>query len=86
VEIDMYERFYSSLTVRLCGVRGTAPTKEFQLELAKEALSNPAFRGVTIGDIAQWVGYSSRSTFTRAFGQRYGRPPRDFRPTTAKRR
>ncbi len=85
----MYERYYSNLTVRLSGGYGTAPAaslKDFQLELAKRALSDPAFRGVTIGDIAQWVGYSSHSTFTRAFGQRYGRPPREFRPTAAKRR
>jgi AraC-like DNA-binding protein len=54
---------------------------ELRLKAAKKALDDPSFNG-TIGGLAQSLGYRNHETFTRAFGDAYGRPPSKREPRT----
>ncbi|MGO4649491.1 AraC family transcriptional regulator [Nocardia sp. 2YAB30] len=59
---------------------GTTPRKlikEERLNLAKERLSNPAYRGHTITHLAYQLGFSSVSAFSNAFREQFGHRPSD---------
>jgi AraC-like DNA-binding protein len=61
---------------------GTSPFRliqEQRLERAAHLLTDPRHAGRTITDIAFAVGFKDASHFTRAFKNRYGVGPRDYR-------
>jgi AraC-like DNA-binding protein len=61
---------------------GTTPSeliREERLRLARERLTNPVYRDLTIGSLAGLCGFSSNRAFSTAFRQRYGMTPREFR-------
>jgi AraC family transcriptional activator of tynA and feaB len=52
---------------------------EARLRRARQNLSSPAHAGHSITEIAFSLGFSSSAHFSRAFRERFGMPPRDFR-------
>jgi AraC-like DNA-binding protein len=61
---------------------GTSPFRliqEQRLERAAQLLTDPRHAGRAITDIAFGVGFKDASHFTRAFKNRYGIGPRDYR-------
>lgn len=61
---------------------GTTPReliREERLRLARDRLRSPAYRHLTITDLAHASGFSSASAFSTAFRQRFGVPPREMR-------
>lgn len=61
---------------------GTTPReliREERLRLARERLRSPAYRHMTIADLAYASGFSSASAFSTAFRQRFEVSPREIR-------
>ncbi len=61
---------------------GTTPReliKEERLRVVRERLQNPAYRHLTITDLAYDSGFSSVSALSSAFRQRFGVSPREIR-------
>jgi AraC-like DNA-binding protein len=61
---------------------GTTPRdliREERLQLVRQRLHDPAYRHMSITDLAYASGFSSISTFNPAFRQRFGGSPRDVR-------
>jgi AraC-like DNA-binding protein len=52
-----------------------------RLQAARRLLETPGFAGLSVTEIAYRVGFKHPSDFSRAFKQRYGNSPRDFRPS-----
>jgi AraC-like DNA-binding protein len=66
----------------LCQREGTSPFRliqEQRLQRAAQLLTDPRHAGRAITDIAFGVGFKDASHFTRAFKNRYGIGPRDYR-------
>lgn len=53
--------------------------KEERLQVAYSRLRNPAYRDLSISDIAMSLGFSSASAFSTAFRHRFDATPRDIR-------
>ncbi|MQA08237.1 MAG: helix-turn-helix domain-containing protein [Pseudonocardiaceae bacterium] len=61
---------------------GTSPRElimEERLKAARERLRNPAYRNLTIGELAAQLGFSTAGNFSTAFRRRFGVRPRDLR-------
>jgi AraC-like DNA-binding protein len=55
-------------------------THEFIQNMRLEAAREMLPRQLSIGEIAQAVGFKSRSHFARVFRQKFGHPPSSFKP------
>ncbi|MFG2005553.1 AraC family transcriptional regulator [Spirillospora sp. NPDC048911] len=65
---------------------GTTPReliREERLRLVRERLQNPAYRHMTITELAHASGFSSVSALSGGFRQRYGVSPREMRYETS---
>ncbi len=51
----------------------------FREERLRQAHELVCRSGIALSGIAEALGYASQATFTRAFGERYGLPPREMR-------
>ncbi|WP_460856074.1 AraC family transcriptional regulator [Nocardiopsis coralliicola] len=61
---------------------GTTPRqliKETRLAQARELLTDPRAASIPVSEVARRTGFTSASTFSVAFRERYGRPPRMLR-------
>lgn len=70
----------SSFSARFLECTGDPPlryVKNWRLALAKDLLGRAGSR---VGEVAREVGYDSEAAFSRAYKQRFGRPPSDERP------
>ena len=76
-EMESYNvTYYNDWFKQQTGISPGLYLRRVRIEKAKELLRNSAF-GVT--DVAVTVGYSSNSTFTRAFRSITGMTPKDYR-------
>ncbi|WP_063763524.1 helix-turn-helix domain-containing protein [Streptomyces sp. NRRL S-646] len=62
---------------------GVTPARHIldqRLSRAREQLGDPAFRHLTVAEIAHHWGFASQAHFTRVFGSRFGHTPGEIRP------
>ena len=52
---------------------------KYRIDAAKEMLTNPQMGNIVIEDIAERVGYNSKSAFNNAFKKLTGMTPSEFR-------
>jgi AraC-like DNA-binding protein len=72
---------------RLFQAQGTSLMRyvwQLRLERAAQLLGNPGTHGEAIHDIAGRCGFATAAHFSRAFKQRYGASPSDFRETATR--
>ncbi|MBF6350170.1 helix-turn-helix domain-containing protein [Nocardia flavorosea] len=67
------------LSMQRAGTTARDLIREERLSLAHERLTGPAFRGTSITDVAHQCGFTSATTFSTAFRQRFGITPRELR-------
>ncbi|WP_433334907.1 cupin domain-containing protein [Spirillospora sp. CA-294931] len=67
------------LALQHAGTTPRALIREERLRLARDRLRSPAYRHLTITDLAHASGFSSASAFSTAFRRRFGASPREMR-------
>jgi len=80
--VGLSRRRLDEIFVKSFGRPVTAYIWERRLERAKHMLDDGCYRGQTITEIAFSVGFENTSHFSRAFKNRYGTSPSDWRSQT----
>lgn len=76
--VDMSPRYVQSL-FQLRGMTVSGWIRQRRLEVARQALADPAWAGADIAQVAASHGFSDHSHFTRAFRTAYGETPSQWR-------
>ncbi|ASC64500.1 AraC family transcriptional regulator [Achromobacter denitrificans] len=69
---------------KMRGLQYTSYVRERRLQLAREALEDPARANVEVKEIAASCGFQHASHFIRRFHERFGMPPALYRKTTSR--
>ncbi|SFB49813.1 AraC-type DNA-binding protein [Amycolatopsis marina] len=67
------------LALQRAGTTARELVREERLSLAHDCLANPAYRNISITELAHRCGFVSAGTFSTAFRQRFGMTPRELR-------
>ncbi|GGD65749.1 AraC family transcriptional regulator [Microbacterium murale] len=76
--VDMSPRYVQSL-FQLRGMTVSGWIRQRRLEVARQALADPAWAGADIAQVAAAHGFSDHSHFTRVFRSAYGETPSRWR-------